>query len=108
MGAGDDDVAPWLPDERALLADAVGKGIPVLGLCLGAQLLAAVLDRPVVQRLLGAGAPQTLRAIEVSRALLASARETLAQLSSPSTRVRAPFSPSRVAGSSRRCTRCTG
>ncbi|KOO35924.1 hypothetical protein Ctob_015561, partial [Chrysochromulina tobinii] len=45
-------------------------------------LLAAVLDRPVVQRLLGAGAPQTLRAIEVSRALLASARETLAQLSS--------------------------
>jgi hypothetical protein len=71
-------------------------------------LLAAVLDRPVVQRLLGAGAPQTLRAIEVSRALLASARETLAQLSSPSTRVRAPFSPSRVAGSSRRCTRCTG
>jgi GMP synthase (glutamine-hydrolysing) len=41
MGAGDDDVAPWLADERALLADAVGKGIPVLGLCLGAQLLAA-------------------------------------------------------------------
>ena len=45
-------------------------------------LLAAVLDRPVVQRLLGAGGPQTLRAIEVSRAMLASARETLTQLSS--------------------------
>jgi GMP synthase (glutamine-hydrolysing) len=41
MGANDDDVAPWLPDERALLADAVDRGVPVLGLCLGGQLLAA-------------------------------------------------------------------
>jgi len=41
MGANDDDVAPWLVDERALLADAVERGIPVLGLCLGGQLLAA-------------------------------------------------------------------
>ncbi len=41
MGANDDDVAPWLADERALLRDAVERGIPVLGLCLGGQLLAA-------------------------------------------------------------------
>jgi GMP synthase-like glutamine amidotransferase len=41
MGAHDDDVAPWLSDERALLADAVERGTPVLGLCLGSQLLAA-------------------------------------------------------------------
>jgi GMP synthase-like glutamine amidotransferase len=41
MGAGDDHVAPWLPSERALLADAVANGVPVLGLCLGGQLLAA-------------------------------------------------------------------
>ena len=41
MGANDDDVAPWLADERALLADAVERGMPVLGLCLGGQLLAA-------------------------------------------------------------------
>ncbi len=40
MGANDDDVAPWLSDECALLADAVARGIPVLGLCLGGQLLA--------------------------------------------------------------------
>ena len=41
MGAHDDHVAPWLVDERALLVDAVARGIPVLGLCLGGQLLAA-------------------------------------------------------------------
>lgn len=41
MGANDDDVAPWLPAERALLRDAVERGVPVLGLCLGGQLLAA-------------------------------------------------------------------
>ena len=43
MGAMDDDVAPWLPDERALLVDAVERGNPVLGICLGGQLLAAAL-----------------------------------------------------------------
>ncbi len=41
MGAGDVDVAPWLPAEQSLLADAVKTGVPVLGLCLGGQLLAA-------------------------------------------------------------------
>jgi GMP synthase-like glutamine amidotransferase len=41
MGAMDDDEHPWLVDVRALLADAVRRGVPVLALCLGAQLLAA-------------------------------------------------------------------
>jgi len=40
MGALDDHVAPWLADERALLSDAVSRDIPILGICLGAQLLA--------------------------------------------------------------------
>ncbi len=40
MGANDDDVAPWLPAARALLAASVADGIPTLGICLGAQLLA--------------------------------------------------------------------
>ncbi|WP_425956023.1 type 1 glutamine amidotransferase [Xylanimonas sp. McL0601] len=40
MSAYDDAVAPWLPATRALLADAVRDGVPTLGVCLGAQLLA--------------------------------------------------------------------
>ena len=38
--AHDDDVAPWLPATRALLAAAVAARVPTLGICLGAQLLA--------------------------------------------------------------------
>ena len=40
MGAGDDEVAPWLPATRELLGNAVDDGVPTLGICLGAQLLA--------------------------------------------------------------------
>ena len=40
MGPTDDDAAPWLPSTRRLLADGVARGIPTLGICLGAQLLA--------------------------------------------------------------------
>ncbi len=40
-GVWDDDVWPWLPATRALLARAVAAGVPTLGICLGAQLLAA-------------------------------------------------------------------
>ena len=40
MGAYDDEDAAWLPATRALLATAVDDGVPTLGICLGAQLLA--------------------------------------------------------------------
>ena len=38
----DDERAPFLPRERALVGEAVAAGVPVLGICLGAQLLAHV------------------------------------------------------------------
>jgi GMP synthase (glutamine-hydrolysing) len=40
MGASDDAVAPWLPHVRELLRTALAGEVPVLGVCLGAQLLA--------------------------------------------------------------------
>ena len=41
MGAYEDHRAPWLAEVRTLLAQATNAGAPVLGVCLGAQLLAA-------------------------------------------------------------------
>jgi GMP synthase-like glutamine amidotransferase len=40
VSADADDLAPWLPAERALLAEAVATEVPTLGVCLGHQLLA--------------------------------------------------------------------
>jgi GMP synthase (glutamine-hydrolysing) len=47
MGVGDGDLHPWLGSERDLLAAAVDAGLPVLGVCLGAQQLAAALGGTV-------------------------------------------------------------
>lgn len=41
MGPMDDEEAPWLPATRQLLADSVEESVPALGICLGAQMLAA-------------------------------------------------------------------
>jgi GMP synthase (glutamine-hydrolysing) len=40
MAPTDDDEHRWLPGTRALLADAVRRGLPTFGICLGAELLA--------------------------------------------------------------------
>ncbi|GGB17067.1 aminotransferase [Flexivirga endophytica] len=37
-----DEEKPWLPAERALVRDCIDRQVPVLGICLGAQLLAHV------------------------------------------------------------------
>jgi GMP synthase (glutamine-hydrolysing) len=47
MGVHDDADHPWLADERRLIAASVGAGLPVLGICLGAQQLAAALGAEV-------------------------------------------------------------
>ena len=49
MGALDDSVAPWLPATRDLLATAIDDGVPTLGICLGAQLLAVAAGGEVLR-----------------------------------------------------------
>jgi GMP synthase (glutamine-hydrolysing) len=41
-GPFDDVAAPWLPDVRRLLTTALAEELPLLGICLGGELLAAV------------------------------------------------------------------
>jgi GMP synthase (glutamine-hydrolysing) len=43
MGAHDDDTVPWLTPLKARVREAVGAGTPVLGICLGHQVVAAAL-----------------------------------------------------------------
>jgi GMP synthase (glutamine-hydrolysing) len=63
MGCMDDDHAQWLPAVRTLLRTAVDDGVPTLGVCLGAQLLAAATGGYVEK---GAAGPELgLSTIEV-------------------------------------------
>lgn len=49
MAAWEDDVAPWLPDERALVRDAVERSTPLLGVCLGGQVMTLALGGEVTR-----------------------------------------------------------
>jgi GMP synthase-like glutamine amidotransferase len=55
MNAYDDEIAPWLPSVRDLLKSAIDDGVPTIGICLGAQLL-AVAAGGAVER--GAAGPE--------------------------------------------------
>ena len=47
MQSWDEERLPYLRDERELLREAVDEGVPVLGICLGAQVLARALGAEV-------------------------------------------------------------
>ncbi len=47
MSVNDEAELPWLRAEKQFLRDAMERGLPVLGVCLGAQLIAASLGAPV-------------------------------------------------------------
>ena len=47
MSANDEDKLAWLGPEKRFIRDAVVRGIPVLGVCLGAQLIAAAMGARV-------------------------------------------------------------
>jgi GMP synthase-like glutamine amidotransferase len=49
MSVNDENKYPWLVQEKSFLRDAVARGIPVLGICLGAQLIASALGARVYQ-----------------------------------------------------------
>ena len=47
MSANDETALPWLKAEKAFLRDAVDRGVAVLGICLGAQVIASALGARV-------------------------------------------------------------
>jgi GMP synthase-like glutamine amidotransferase len=49
MGIYDYEENPWLRDEKAFIKQAIKAGKPVLGICLGAQLLADILGARVYE-----------------------------------------------------------
>ncbi|TJY58186.1 type 1 glutamine amidotransferase [Sinimarinibacterium sp. CAU 1509] len=49
MNVDEVDVHPWLSGEKAAIAAAIAQGKPVLGICLGAQLIAASLGAAVTR-----------------------------------------------------------
>ena len=47
MSVNDEATLPWLSPEKQFVRDAVAQGVPVLGVCLGAQLIASALGARV-------------------------------------------------------------
>ena len=49
MGVHDEDRYPWMPEEKAYIRKGIESGIKILGICLGAQLLAELLGAEVTK-----------------------------------------------------------
>ncbi|MEU3692770.1 type 1 glutamine amidotransferase [Streptomyces narbonensis] len=73
VGCRDDTAAPWLPRVRTLVREAVAGEVPLLGICLGGQIVADALGGSVVTRARG---PE-LGAVPLRRLLAADADPVL-------------------------------
>ncbi len=49
MGTGDDQIYPWLKTEKAYIREAIHSNKVVIGICIGAQLIAVALGAKVYQ-----------------------------------------------------------
>ena len=49
MGADDEETFPWLKKEKEFIRETIDAGVPVIGVCLGAQLMARVLGARVTR-----------------------------------------------------------
>jgi GMP synthase-like glutamine amidotransferase len=49
MGVNDESLYPWLKAEKTFIRTCIELGKPVIGVCLGAQLMASALGAPVVR-----------------------------------------------------------
>ncbi len=47
MSVNDEDIYPWLSEEKSFVRQVITSGTPVLGICLGAQLIASALGSRV-------------------------------------------------------------
>ncbi len=47
MSVNDESTLPWLRQEKQFIRDVIGRGVPVIGICLGAQLIAGALGARV-------------------------------------------------------------
>jgi GMP synthase-like glutamine amidotransferase len=56
MSVNDEDGYPWLSKEKEFIRNAIDSGIPVLGICLGAQLIASAMGAnvyPILEKEIG-------------------------------------------------------
>lgn len=65
MSVNDEAELPWLADEKQFIHTAIQRGVPVLGICLGAQLIASALGHVFTQAGSARSAGSTLRQSQV-------------------------------------------